>query len=263
MNRVSLMSSTMAVPTIGFSRFFPMRQQAQEQGGGGGGASESSAAENNTGGNSGESENNNSSEDNGGQKPDLSKFWEEPKEEGDGSNESDDTASQESQALGTELKQAIDGFAPPPTFSKDVAEAIANGDFESVNKALADAHRQTIQQSIVLTAKMVGKVMERMQSDFDARIQKALGNEANNSFLESQFPLAKNPQYRPVVERVWNQALKNSKGDRNKAISLTRGMLEAFGSEVAPNLRDAPDDPTAGINTAASKRLVDDLLNRG
>lgn len=259
MNRINLLSSTMAIP-VGPSRFFPMRQQAAEEGGGGG--NESPPAKDNTGGNSGESDNQNSDEDNNGQKDELAGFWETPEDEEE-SDDSEDDSVAASQALGAELKTAIEGFAPKPLFTKEIAEAIAEGNFDGANEALVASHRATIQQSLMLTAKMVGAVAQRMQADFDQRIQSALGNTKNTEFLESEFPLAKNAQYRPMVERVWNQALKNSKGDRQKAIRMTRGMLEAFGSDVAPNLRDAPDDPTAGINTAASKSLVASLLDRG
>jgi hypothetical protein len=120
-----------------------------------------------------------------------------------------------------------------------------------------------MQQSMLLTAKLVGAVVTRLQKDFDSRINGALGNRDNSEFLKGQFPLAKDPVFAPMVERVWNQALSNAKGDKQKAIQQTRGMLEAFGTQTAPGLRDAPADPTAGINSPASKSLVDELLNRG
>jgi hypothetical protein len=196
---------------------------------------------------------------------DLSTFWGNQDGDGEGSGESltpeQETAQQT--ALGTELRTAIDGFAPAaPVFTKETAEQIAEGNFEGINKIMADAHKQAIQQSILLSSKLMGAVVKRMQADFDSRIQSGFQSKDESTFLQTEFPLAKDPAFAPMVNRVWNQAMTNAKGDRKKATQLTRGMLEAFGSQTAPNLGDAAVDPMAGINTAASRSLVESLLDR-
>lgn len=196
---------------------------------------------------------------------DLATFW------GDGNgaepNAESLTPEQEKEqqtALGTELKTAIESFQPPaPVFTQETAEQIAAGNFEGINSIMAQAHQATIQQSLLLTSKLVGAVVKRMQSDFDQRINSNLGQRDDNQFLQSEFPLAKDPAFAPMVTRVWSQALKNSKGDRQAAIRMTRGMLEAFGEKASPSVREAAADPTAGINTVASRNLVESLLDRG
>jgi hypothetical protein len=107
---------------------------------------------------------------------------------------------------------------------------------------------------------LLGGVIDRLSEDFDQRIQRALGNRDNEITLETHFPLAKDPTMRPMVQRVWDQALVNAKGNKEKAIQLTKGMLDAFGSKTS--IREPAEDPTAGINTPASRSLVESLLER-
>jgi hypothetical protein len=111
---------------------------------------------------------------------------------------------------------------------------------------------------------LIGAVVGKIQEDVERRINAALGNKDNSEFLAQTFPQAKDPALAPMIQRVWDQALVNTKGDRQKAIQQTRGMLSAMGKEFAPDdIRQPADDPTAGINTAASKSLVASLLDRG
>jgi len=203
--------------------------------------------------------------DNTGEELKLEEFWGKDGEGGDNKTESltPEQEKEQQTALGTELRSAIESFAPKaPVFTQETAEQIAKGDFEGINKLMAQSHQETIQQALLLSSKLVGAVVQRMQKDFDSRIQTNLGQRDNTEFLQSEFPLAKDPAFAPMVNRVWNQALANAKGDKKQAIRLTRGMLEAFGEKAAPGLREAAPDPTAGINTAASRSLVEQLLTR-
>jgi hypothetical protein len=202
-------------------------------------------------------------EDNGGQEKPLERFWEAKPEEGvDPDAEAERAKS--SQELGKEIGAMISGFQAPEVFTKEIADAIADGDLKGVNQALNEHSQKLMQHQIAVTAKLLGGVIDRLSADFEAKIQKALGSKDNEIALETHFPLAKDAALRPMVQRVWDQALVNSKGNREKAIQLTRGMLDAFGEKMGGgrSLRDAPDDPTAGINTAPAKRLVEDLLSR-
>jgi hypothetical protein len=192
---------------------------------------------------------------------DLSAFWDDGNGDGDGDGNDDDPA-EASKRLGGEIGQSIQNFQTTQ-FTKEVADAIANGDLDGINKALTASHQETIKQAVQLSARLVGAVMDRMTKDFDARIEGKLGQRDDTAFLQSKFPVAKDPAMAPVVQRVWDQSLKHSKGDRTKAERLTRGYLEAFGSAAAPaSIRTPPDDPTHGVDTAASKSLVESLLGR-
>ena len=225
-------------------------------------ATESTATTDNTGGNPAESVNGADGEDNSGQGEGLKGFWNTPAEQ-QPTGESDEQVARESQALGGELRGMIDGFAAPPVFTAEISQQIAEGNFDGANAAIAAANKAAIQASVVANSKLLKSVIERLQSDFEGRIQAALGNKDSTDFLRQTFPQAKDPALAPLVERVWNQALANTKGNREEATRQTRGMLQAMGKEFAPDdIRQPADDPTAGINTSASKSLVDELLGR-
>lgn len=255
MNRVLLTTSMMTPCERAAGRFMRAPDHAEA----GGAAAESGATGDNTGVNSGDSSNTTPTGDNGGQPDELAGFWEDkPDEKPDA--DSDDGV-EASKQLGQSLAGLIENYQTPEIFTKETADQIADGDLSGINKAFHAATQATMKQQVAITAKLLGGVMDRMQADFDRRIQSALGNKDSEIALETHFPSAKDPQVRPIVQRVWDQALKNTKGDKERAITLTRNMLEAFGTKTG--LREPPQDPTLGMNTSASKRLVDDLLNRG
>lgn len=257
MNRV-LLNSTMMTPAERAAGRF-MRAPDHPAGGGEGGA-DSSAAGNNGGNVSGVT-NGGEPEDNSGAADELDGFWD-GKPEAEGATGEDDETKQASQALGQELGGLIKSFKPSEVFTKETADKIADGDLSGINSALNEHAQAIMQHQMVVTAKLLGGVIDRLSADFDARIQNALGQKDSEIALETHFPLAKDPTMRPMVQRVWDQALVNSKGDRQKAIRLTKGMLDAFGEKTGGGLREAAQDPTAGINTAASKSLVNELLGR-
>lgn len=213
---------------------------------------------NNTG-NSGDSETDESGEDNTSQANELEQFWNEQADEAP-DEESEREIQTASQNLGKQLGDSIKAFKGPEAFTKEIADAIADGDLGQVNAAFAARDQALLQQSMTLSAKLFGGVIERLTADFEARIERALGNKDSEVALETHFPLARDKAMRPMVKRVWDQALRNAKGNKEEAIRQTRGMLDAFGQRTS--LREPPEDTTAGINTRASRSLVDDLLER-
>lgn len=262
MNRVLLTTSMMTPIERSVGRFLRAPEHPFGEEPAPAGAGESTPPPNNTGGNPAESGNPPAETDNTGQGDPLKGFWNEQPEEA-ASDESATQSAAESQALGTELRGMIEGFNAPPVFTKEMAEQVADGNFDGINAAIVAANKAAISHSVLAGAKLIKAVTEKLQTDFEARIQTALGNKDSSDFLKQTFPQAKDPTLAPLVERVWNQALANSKGDRDKATTLTRGMLQAMGKEFAPeDLRNPPADSTAGINTAASRSLVDSLLQR-
>jgi hypothetical protein len=217
-----------------------------------------SSSDGNNNGNSADSVNDKSGEDNNGQPPSLDRFWEakpaEPKPEDSERNK------QESTQIGQRLANLASEFKGPEVFTKEIADKIADGDLAGVNEAMKQRDTALLNHAVVMSAQLVGALFDKMSADFDARIQNAFGNKDSEITLETHFPLAKDKAMRPMVERVWQQALVNANGNKEEAIRQTRGMLEAFGSKTS--IREAPEDPTAGIGTPAAKSLVASLLER-
>lgn len=208
-------------------------------------------------GNSGDSNKDGGTGNNTGQ-PDLGAgFWETKPEVDTSGDESDKAASTQ---LGQELSGMIAAFQTPPVFTKETAEKIASGDLEGVNKAFQDQSQSMLRQATVVAAKIVETMMARQEASFEQRIQKALGNKDNSVALETHFPAAKNPAYRPIVQRVFDQSLVNAKGDTAKAVELTKSMLKAFGTDAG--IGTPPSDVNSVNESSRSRSLVDELLGR-
>lgn len=222
-----------------------------------GGGDDSNSGQDNSNVSSGADDNNSQTQDNDGDdKVDLSNFWEDK----DGGDDNDGDDPQEaSKRLGGEIGTQIEAFKTAP-FSKEIADAIAEGNLDGVNEALTKSHQETIKTAVQISAKLIGAVMDRMTKDFDRRIQGGFQQRDETAFLKQTFSQAKTEAGFPVVQRVWEQAMKNSNGDRAKATRLTRGMLAAFGGG---DITTPAGDPTHGIDTAASRSLVEELLGRG
>lgn len=250
--KIAALTTSMMTPA---ERLMGRFMRAPDHPGGG----DSATTGDNTGGNAGESGNEDEGGDNASQETDLDQFWTDKPEEKPAGESEDETATQ-SQELGQQLGGLIKGFKAPEVFTKEIADKIADGDLTGINEALNTHAQNIMQHQMVVTAKLLGGVIDRLSADFDSRIQRAFGNKDSEITLETHFPLAKEPAMRPMVQRVWDQALKNAKGNKEEAIRQTRGMLQAFGSKTS--IREAPEDPTAGIGTAASKSLVASLLER-
>lgn len=259
MNRVNLLHSSMMTPMERAAGRFMRAPDHPTGGDDASGADDSNKDGDNTGVKSDDSGTGKSGEDNDGQPLELNQFWDgKPEEPKDG--ESDEQVKEQSKAIGTELGTLIKSFKAPEVFTKEIADKIADGDLAGVNEAMAARDQALMNHSIVVTAKLLGGVIDRFSADIDKRIQQAFGNRDSDIALETHFPLAKDPAMYPMVKRVWDQALVNAKGNKEQAIRQTKGMLEAFGERTS--IREPAGDPTAGIDTVASKSLVEDLLSR-
>lgn len=216
---------------------------------------DSSTTGDNQGVTSGDSDNGTGTKDNNGQTFDAAGFWKEPEPDGVTAPDS----GEEGRKIGTELANMIQGAGVvPEIFNRDIAEQVANGDFKAINELFAESQRNTIKQFVPVVGKLLEVVVQRMETQFESRLQGTLRSDKDTTHLETHFPQAKNPAVRPIVERVYKQALTNTKGDRDKAIEQTKGMLAAFGSEMG--LTTPPADPSG---VAGSNSFIEELLGRG
>lgn len=223
---------------------------------------------NNPPGNSTDSSGNaDSTGNNAGQDDALSSFWSDPQPEAPASADSTSTDVPEGQTLGQSLLASIDAFAPPPAFTDALAEEIGQGNFEGVNNAIAGAHKAALRQSLTMQAQMlqpvVASVLSRVQDMIDSR----LGNRDNQETLLEAFPSAADPKVRPMIQSVFEQSLKHTKGDRTKAVAMTKDMLKVFGKtasqdlglEIPPSDRDGHGN---GPLSSGEQNLIDELLGR-
>lgn len=150
-----------------------------------------------------------------------------------------------------------------PVFNDKAVAGLAQGNVEQVNESLTNFGRQTVQQAVLQTAHIMKEFGNSIRANMAAQIQAALGNRDNNESITSSFPAAKDPALRPMIEGVFNQAMKHTNGDRPKAVAMAQGMLKYMGANAHEDLgiERAPTGP-GDTMTAGAKSLVDELLAR-
>jgi hypothetical protein len=235
----------------------------------GGGGSDSGGGGNNQQGNSGTENNNGSTQNNNGSGFDPAAFWNEPepsKDKGSPATGSADSGSSGDSGadFGKQLTERLNSLTfGAPVFNEAVVAELGEGKLDGVNNAIQSQLRQATQQSVVMAAQLMQKHQEVLLTKVKEMISGELGNRDNSATLEENFAIAKDPALRPMVEGVFNQALKLAGGDRKKAIASTREMLKYMGKTGARDMGidTPPADPGDTMNDSA-RSLVDELLGR-
>ena len=198
-------------------------------------------------------ENNNSREsaaggNNNGEADPLAAFWgsNEESSEGDGNDGNSGDSGQTPNFL-----EAINNMPVAGIFTDSALEKLGNGDYSEINTNLESTIRQASQQQFAQTVQLLNLFGERLVATMEQRFSGTLEQRDSSAFLEQNFPSAKDPKIRPMVENVFNQAMKNTKGNRAEAIKQTKEMLALLGKQTAADT-GLPLD-TSGDSSASGK----------
>ena len=197
--------------------------------------------QNNTGGEQGGNKNNESNNNNTGQEFDPSSFWQEPAEEssapkktveGQEGNQAKPGNEDSSNQLGTKLSQQIQGFAAKEVFTAEVVEGINEGDFSKFDANLSKAMQSSMEQNLQMTVQVMQQFGTKMMEAIEAKINSSFTSKENYDELHTQIPSAKNPAVAPIVKSIYDRALVLAKGDKTKAVTMTKNMLNSMASET-------------------------------
>lgn len=217
---------------------------------------------NNTGGNPGESGSGDGTQNNTGESFDASTFWEGPKEEKP-VTPNGESAGTGTPPSGTQQQNQEPGFADQlntqlssltfgdAVFDAGIAEEINGGNFEGANKRIQASMQAAVRNSLAMQVQILRPFAEQLMSQMDERIQSTLSSRDNTDTLTRDFPAAKDPKVAPVIRSVFDQALKNTGGNREKAVAQTKQMIALLantaggdvGLNVAPRGADDSGRP--------------------
>lgn len=234
-----------------------------------GGNLDSGADQNNSTGNTGDSGGTaDSSTNNTGQPDPLAGFWADPKPEampaGTPAPSPAPTQDQQNTEFGQQLGTAITGLKFEPVFTDEIAAQINAGDLAGANAAMAAQAQAAVKHSLVLSARVMERYGASILQQVDERIKASLGNRDNEATLVESFPSAADPKARPLIQDVFNQALKHTGGDRVKAVALAKDMLKYVGRAAADDLGyETPPGSREDMMSGGPSALVDELLGRG
>ena len=185
-----------------------------------------------------------SESNNAGETFDPSTFWDSPQEE-NGSAPSGESAGTTTpsggngeqggfaQQLATQLEAMTFG---DPIFTPEIAEEINQGNFAGFEKRVQAQMQQAVRQALSLNVQIMrplaDQIMEKMRAEFGG----TLSERDNESALIKDFPAAKNPQVAPIIKGIFDQAMVKAKGDRAKAVAMTKQMVAFMANTTADDL---------------------------
>lgn len=121
-------------------------------------------------------------------------------------------------------------------FDAETVQQINDGNFEGINKRLQDFGTNAVKQSLALTVSILQPLTEQILGMVDERINGTLSGRDDSDQLVRDFPTAKDPKIRPVIDNLYKQALKNTKGDRGAAVEQVKSMLTLVNQSTADDL---------------------------
>lgn len=249
-----------------------MRRDEAGHGGGGAAPATQEQTGNNQGGNSGPGSTGTQTQNNGGQTFDPASFWTPPAPEtsppsagsAGGESGAGNQTQEQGQGLAQTLSTRIQSAQFQPVFTEAINTQLAEGDSTGFNAAIHEHGRGLLRESLALNAQVVQEYGKLLMNQVGQMLDERLGNRDNEATLETSFPeLIAKPALRPVIQSVFETAMKHTKGDRKGAATLAREMLKHLGTDLGTGLglETAPSDP-GGSNSNAAAGLVEELLAR-
>jgi hypothetical protein len=169
--------------------------------------------------------------DNSGGSFDAGAFWNTETETQDSVTQPDANAVRD--GLTQQLSNLDFGAA---LFDADITQQINEGNFEGVNKRMQEMGSSMVRQSLALTVSILRPLTDQILNQVREEISGTLNTRDDGEQLVRDFPAAKDPKIRPVVENLYRQALKNTKGNRQDAITQVKSMLTLVTQSTADDL---------------------------
>ena len=243
MNRHNLLNG---IANPGWYRGFPIRDGAGHPAGGSPPPAGNNAGESDAG-NSGESASSDGDSNNTGNGFDATAFWNGPASDGDAapSGESAGTSGSESGTQGegqrgdfaNQLTERLNGLTfGDPIFNEEIAGQINEGNYGGVQERFTAMGRKIVQESLALQVQILRPFAEQLLEQVRAETNQTFNQRDNSDTLVKLFPAAKNPVMAKTIQPIYDQALKNSKGDRAAAVEQTKEMLRFMAGESATDL---------------------------
>jgi hypothetical protein len=195
-----------------------------------------------TDGNSSQTSNNDSSSNNTGDQFDPTAFWggsapggeSAPNGESVGGDGGESGA--ESVDIKQQLVQRLDGLSFGNVLDENIVSQMSEGNFEAFHKNLNEMGKQMVRESLAMQVQILKPFAEQLIKQVRNEQQQTLSTRDNEEALVKLFPAAKNPDVAKAIRPIYDQALKNNKGNREKAVADTKQMLRFMAGHSAEDL---------------------------
>lgn len=239
-------------------------------GGAGGGATQAGSGDNGGGSGGDSSQGAGGGSNNGGQGFDFSGFWDQSAGDSQGGDSQQGQQGQGNESgqsngggnAGQQIAQQIDSLKFGQVFTDEVANQIADGNLQGVNDSLNKLGQDITRQSLILNANMMRQFGEKLMSQVQQMVEGSFGSRDDDAALSQTFASMADPAIRPIIKGVFQQSLKHTKGDRAKAIEMTKGMMQFMGTKGASDMGlNIPPTNRENYSSDGASSLVEDLLS--
>lgn len=143
-----------------------------------------------------------------------------------------------------------------PIFNAEVAEQINEGNYDGVQKRFEAMGQQIVRESLAMQVQVLRPFAEQLMEQMRNESKQTFDSRDNKDSLETHFPAAKDPVMAKTIQPIYDQALKNLKGDRVAAVAQTKEMLRFMAGasakdlnfELAPRGQGDRGGPTPNFN---------------
>jgi hypothetical protein len=219
------------------------------------------------GGNGGDSASGGGDSNNTGDSFDASAFWDGPAQ-GDNAAPSGESASGNGSESGTQgggdrsefatqLQSRLDALTfGDPIFNEEIAGQINEGNYTGVQERFTAMGRNITRETLGMVVQILRPFAEQLTEQMRSEVGQTFNQRDNTESLVTLFPAAKNPVMAKTIQPIYDQALKNSKGNREAAVAQTKEMLrymagesaEALNIDIAPRGQGDRGGPNRNFN---------------
>lgn len=198
-------------------------------------------------GNGGDSASGGGDSNNTGGNFDAAAFWNGPAQgddaapsgesaSGNGSESGTPSGDQRSE-FATQLQGRLDALTfGDPIFNEAIAGEINEGNYAGVQERFNDFGRAAVRESLSMVVSILRPFSEQLLEQVRGEVGQTFTRRDNTESLHTLFPAAKNPAMAKTIQPIYDQALKNNKGDREAAVAQTKEMLRYMAGESAEDL---------------------------
>lgn len=173
----------------------------------------------------------------------------------EGTGNTDTTA----ESLTTQLNELNFG----PMFDDKIVAEINEGNFDNFNQRMTQTLQGTVRQSLMLNVQVMRQYGERIMEQMRGEFAGTLEGRDDQSQLIKDFPAAANPLVAPVIQNVYSQALKNSNGDRVKAVAQTKQMIAMLSRNTGGDLGlNVAPQSEHDVSPTPKTNWLDELMGR-
>lgn len=137
----------------------------------------------------------------------------------------------------TQLTERLNGLSfGEPIFNAEVAEQINEGNYTGVQERFNAMGQQIVREALAMQVQILRPFAEQLMEQVRQETQQTFTSRDNKESLVTLFPAAKNPVMAKTIQPIYDQALKNAGGNREKAVAQTKEMLRFMAGESAADL---------------------------